>query len=77
MKNLYPIEIKEGIRLLSKLDIGLFKLLSAANRATKKDIYDLDFITNDIPLVKLYNELKIKISRYSKEKDRLLNLIVA
>ncbi|WP_157849286.1 hypothetical protein [Flavobacterium sp. Root420] len=29
MKNLYPIEIKEGIRLLSKGDIGLFKLVSA------------------------------------------------
>lgn len=72
MKNLYPIEIKEGIRLLSKLDIGLFKLVSAANRATKKDIYDLDFITNEIPLVKLYDELKIKISRYSNEKDRTI-----
>ncbi len=36
MKNLYPIEIKDNIRLLSKKDIGLFKLVSAANRNQKR-----------------------------------------
>ncbi|WP_166920201.1 nucleotidyl transferase AbiEii/AbiGii toxin family protein [Flavobacterium poyangense] len=72
MKNLYPIEMKENIRLLSKIDIGLFKLVSAANRTTKKDIYDLDFITNEISLVKLYEELKVKMSKFSSENDRTI-----
>ncbi|TRX30445.1 nucleotidyl transferase AbiEii/AbiGii toxin family protein [Flavobacterium sp. ZT3R18] len=72
MKNLYPIEIKDNIRLLSKRDIGLFKLVSAANRTTKKDIYDLDFITNEIPLVNLYDELKIKMAKYNQDKDRTI-----
>ncbi|PXY46503.1 nucleotidyl transferase AbiEii/AbiGii toxin family protein [Flavobacterium hydrophilum] len=70
MKNIYPIEIKDNIRLLSKTDIGLFKLVSASNRATKKDIYDLDFITNEIPIVDLYKELKSKMSKFSEEKTR-------
>ena len=72
MKNIYPIEIKDNIRLLSKIDIGLFKLISASNRTSKKDIYDLDFITNEIPLVDLYKELKQKISKFSDEKDRTI-----
>jgi predicted nucleotidyltransferase component of viral defense system len=46
MKNLYEIEIRDNIKLLSKKDIGLFKLISASNRSAKKDIYDLDFITD-------------------------------
>lgn len=72
MKNIYPIEIKDNIRLFSKIDIGLFKLVSASNRATKKDIYDLDFITNEIPLVDLYKELKSKMSKFSEEKDKTI-----
>ena len=72
MKNLYPIEIKENIRLLSKIDIGLFKLVSAANRTTKKDVYDLDFITNEIPLSKLYEELKFKNTKFNAESDRTI-----
>lgn len=72
MKNLYPIEVKENIRLLSKTDIGLFKLVSAASRTTKKDIYDLDFITNEVPLTKLYEELKVKNIKFNTESDRTI-----
>ena len=72
MKNVSPIEVNQGLRLLSKLDIGLFKLVSAANRATKKDIYDLDFITNDIPLVDLYQKLEDKTSEFNADKDRTI-----
>ena len=72
MKNLYPIEVKEGIRLLSKKDIGLFKLISASNRTAKKDIYDLDFITDEIPLIELFEELKVKTIKFNTEEDRTI-----
>ena len=72
MKNLYEIEVKEGIRLLSKKDIGLFKLISASNRTAKKDIYDLDFITEEIPLIELFEELKVKSLKFKKEEDRTI-----
>lgn len=45
MKMLTDFESVEGINMVSELDIALFKLMSAANRATEKDIYDLDFLT--------------------------------
>jgi len=72
MKNLYEIETSNGVRLLSKKDIGLFKLVSAANRSSQKDIYDLDFITNDIPLVTLYDALVLKIKTYDGTGDRTI-----
>jgi len=72
MKNLYDIEVKDTIKLLSKKDIGLFKLVSASNRIAKKDIYDLDFITDEIPLIDLFEELKIKTLKFNKEEDRTI-----
>jgi hypothetical protein len=48
MKNLFGVEVNQGINLLSKKDIGLFKLISTSNRSTKKDIYDLEFISDTI-----------------------------
>jgi len=57
MKNLFDVEVKQGISLLSNKDIGLFKLISTSNRSTKKDIYDLDFITDKISLIDLYEDL--------------------
>ena len=32
----------EGVHLMSENDIGLLKLMTASNRAHKKDVYDLD-----------------------------------
>ena len=32
MKNLFDVEVNQGISLLSKKDIGLFKLISTSNR---------------------------------------------
>lgn len=72
MKNLYEIEDKDAIRLLSKKDIGLFKLISASNRTAKKDIYDLDFITDEIPLIELFEELKVKTLKFNKEQHRTI-----
>ena len=72
MKSIYDVEIIEDIRLYSIKDIGLFKLLTLSNRSTKKDIYDLDFITNDVKLTSLFEELKLKISRFDKEEHKTI-----
>lgn len=45
-----PVEELSGVRLLSTKDIGLFKLMAASNRFARKDFYDLDLITDHIPL---------------------------
>lgn len=72
MKNLFELEVNQGISLLSKKDIGLFKLTSTSNRSSKKDIYDLDFITDTISLIGLYEDLKIKTLKFKKEQDKTI-----
>ena len=72
MKNLFEVEVNQGISLLSKRDIGLFKLISTSNRSTKKDIYDLDFITDTISLIDLYEDLKVKTLKFNKEEDKTI-----
>ncbi|MCL9804893.1 nucleotidyl transferase AbiEii/AbiGii toxin family protein [Flavobacterium amniphilum] len=42
-----PIELINEIRLASEIDIGLFKLDSITNRYAEKDLYDLDYITEN------------------------------
>jgi hypothetical protein len=49
---------------LSKKDIGLLKLMSASNRKAKKDIYDLDYITDEIELSTLLEELEKKAYQF-------------
>ena len=71
-KNLETSDQLNNIRLLSVNDIGLYKLSSAANRASKKDIYDLDFITDTIDLIKLYQLLKSKIEKFSLPEHRTI-----
>lgn len=46
-KLFHPIETINGIRLASETDIGLFKLDSITNRYAEKDLYDLDYITEN------------------------------
>ncbi len=70
MKTMYDIEIADDIRFISKKDIGLFKLASASSRAAKKDIYDLDYITEEIDIIELFEELRIKQSKFNKEEDK-------
>ena len=72
MKNLFDVEVNQGISLLSKKDIGLFKLISTSNRSTKKDIYDLDFITDTISLIDLYEALKAKSLKFNKEEHKTI-----
>jgi hypothetical protein len=67
-QRLDDIETIDGIKLLSTKDVGLLKLMSASNRASKKDIYDLDFITDSIPLPDLYAHLETKQNKFNKEE---------
>ncbi len=72
MKCLFDWEIVENFRLVNKNDIGLFKLMSSTNRFAKKDIYDLDFITDDIPLATLFNQLSEKRKMFSFQEHQCL-----
>ncbi len=72
MKCLFETEIVEEIRLIHKNDIGLFKLMSATNRFAKKDIYDLDFITDEISLTELFNLLSDKRKKFSLSEHQCL-----
>jgi predicted nucleotidyltransferase component of viral defense system len=67
-----PIEQHQGIRILSLRDIGLLKLVSASNRKAKKDIYDLDFITDQIDLPTLMTMLEEKEQKFKNETFKSL-----
>lgn len=72
MKVLNPIELFEGIRIASVKDIGLFKLMSAADRASKKDIYDLAYICEKENIVGLWSSLEEKAQRFSMKEHRTI-----
>lgn len=69
---LFVPEMVRDIKLIHKNDIGLFKLMSATNRFAKKDIYDLDFITDEISLLNLYNQLSKKRTTYNLPEHQCL-----
>jgi Nucleotidyl transferase AbiEii toxin, Type IV TA system len=63
IQNIYQVDALDtidGLRLLSVKDIGVLKLFSAAGRKANKDIYDLDLITDEIPLAELWNFMLAK-----------------
>jgi len=64
------IEVLDEIRLVSELDIALFKMMSAANRATPKDIYDLDLLSEKFPLPFLFDQLETKRKQFSTAHHR-------
>ena len=70
MKMIESIEIIEDVKLVTTKDIGLFKLVSSASRAAKKDIYDLDFVTEKIPLIELFDALRVKKDKFNTNKDK-------
>lgn len=70
MKGLYDFETIKGVKCYDVKDIGLFKLISCSNRPAKKDIYDLDYITDTIDIVSLFNLLKTKQDKFNKDIDR-------
>lgn len=59
------VEVLHGVRMLSIKDIALLKLMSASNRKAKKDIYDLDLLTNELILEELLESLRAKLEKYS------------
>lgn len=69
---IFDIEIEDNIRLLSKRDVGLLKFMSASNRFAKKDIYDLDHITDDIDIVELFNDFKQKSETFNQPEYKCL-----
>ena len=72
MKCLFTPEVFDDIRVIHKTDIGLFKLMSASNRFAKKDIYDLDYITDEMPLIELFNQFKIKSERFNQSEHKTI-----
>lgn len=70
MKSLFDFEMINGVSCYDIKDIGLFKLVSCASRPAKKDIYDLDYITETENLIDLYTLLKSKKEKYNKNTDR-------
>lgn len=69
MKMMDAVEIVDNVRLVTTKDLGLFKLISGSSRAAKKDIYDLDFITEKIPIIELFEALKEKRAKYNNKED--------
>ena len=61
-----------GAKLASIRDIGLLKLMTASNRASFKDIYDLDYLTEDVSLTKLIADLKYKQETFKGEEHRTI-----
>ncbi|MEQ3665844.1 nucleotidyl transferase AbiEii/AbiGii toxin family protein [Olleya sp.] len=75
MKMMDAIEVVDEVRLVTTKDIGLFKLISGSSRAAKKDIYDLDFITENINVIELFEALKVKKQTFNqKEHQNIFDL---
>lgn len=72
IQRMEPLEVYRGIKILSVKDIALLKLLSASSRKAKKDIYDLDLITDTISLESLMDLLEKKQQRFDKEEHKNL-----
>lgn len=58
----------ENIRMVSEKDIAMFKLMFVSNRASQKDIYDLDYLTDKFDLLELYQSLTQKQEKFSDPK---------
>ena len=65
-------ELVSGARLASIRDIGLLKLMTASNRASFKDIYDLDYLTENVSLSTLMADLKCKQETFNSEEFRTI-----
>jgi len=61
-----------GAKLASIRDMGLLKLMTASNRASFKDIYDLDYLTEIVPLSTLMADLQYKQETFKGEEYRTI-----
>ncbi|MBK8502710.1 MAG: nucleotidyl transferase AbiEii/AbiGii toxin family protein [Saprospiraceae bacterium] len=68
MRTMDHIDLLSDINLASVKDIGLFKLMSCSSRASAKDIYDLDYITDELNLMSLLEQLETKIDQWQDQK---------
>jgi hypothetical protein len=46
--------------------------MSASNRLAKKDIYDLDYITDEMPLIELFNHFKTKSEKFNQPEHKTI-----
>lgn len=46
--------------------------MSASNRFAKKDIYDLDYITDKMCLLELFNQFKIKSEEFNQSAHKTI-----
>lgn len=68
---LNEFEIRDGIRMVTIKDIGVFKLKSLCSRMAKKDAYDLNWITDQLgySLGELLDSYQEKENRFSNDTD--------
>ncbi len=64
VQRINDVEILDGIKMVSVKDVGVLKLKTISQRTNRKDIYDLDRITDDIPLTELFEALKLKNEKF-------------
>jgi predicted nucleotidyltransferase component of viral defense system len=61
-----------GVRVASVRDVGLMKLIAVSNRASQKDVYDLDYLTEEISIQNLFKQLKKKQEHFNSEAYRTI-----
>lgn len=72
MQNHETPENIDGVRMMTERDISLLKIMTACNRANQKDIYDLDYLTDHIPLEEILELLKIKEQTYNQAEHQTI-----
>lgn len=65
-----PGELVDGILLMQEADIARLKLLAGCNRATQKDIFDLDYLTDRISLPDMMNALREHQDKYDADEHK-------
>ncbi len=50
--------------MISVKDVGILKLKTISQRTNRKDVYDLDRITDDMPIIELFEALKLKNEKF-------------
>ncbi len=73
MAAMYPTEVPwRHTNFFQKRILVCLKLMSAANRKSAKDIYDLDFITEKISITDLLADLQAKHTKYCEHEHKCL-----
>ena len=65
-------DLLKGVRVATVLDVALMKLQAVSNRASQKDVYDLDYITEDVPLFELMKQLETKQRLFNQEQHKTI-----